>query len=171
MGRQEEIAELLSKQTELTAKTIAEEDLKELPEPAQRYFRYTGVIGTQPIKTVSLKQRGFFRMKEGQKMMPMTAEQYYTTNPPSFLWYGQITPLPLFSIKARDRLIDGKGSMLIKLLGLFKVGEASGAEMDQAALTRYLSEAIWFPTALLNEYVRWAPVDANSAKATIGNVF
>ena len=98
MGRQEEIAELLSKQTELTAKTIAEEDLKELPEPVQRYFRYTGVIGTQPIKTVSLKQRGFFRMKEGQKMMPMTAEQYYTTNPPSFLWYGQITPLPLFSV-------------------------------------------------------------------------
>jgi hypothetical protein len=167
MGRKEEIAELLSKQTELKPKTILEGDIEGLPEPLQRYFKYSGVIGTRPIKTVSLKQKGYFRMKEGQKMMPMIAEQYYTTSPPSFIWYGKITPLPLFSVKARDRLMDGKGSMLIKLLGLFKVGEASGAEMDQAALTRYLSEAIWFPTALLNEYVRWEPVDVNSARATI----
>ncbi len=167
MGRKQEIAELLGKQTESKPKTIMEEDIEGLPESVQRYFRYSGVVGTQPIKTVSLKQKGYFRMKEGQKMMPMTADQHYTTNPPSFIWYGKIAPLPLFTIKARDRLINGKGSMLIKLLGLFKVGEASGAEMDQAALTRYLSEAIWFPTALLNEYVRWAPVDANSARATI----
>jgi hypothetical protein len=167
MGRKEEIAELFSKQTESKPKTILEEDIKELPEPVQRYFRYSRVIGIQSIKTVSLKQKGHFRMKEGQRMMPMTAEQYYTTNPPSFLWYGQITPLPMFSIKARDRLIDGKGSMLIKLLGFLKMGETSGAEMDQAALTRYLSETIWFPTALLHEYVRWAQVDTNSARATV----
>ena len=167
MGRREEIAELYSRQKESKPKTILEDDIQGLPEPVQRYFEYSGVIGMQTIKTVSLKQKGYFRMKEGQKMMPMIAEQYYTTNPPSFIWYGKITPLPLFSVKARDRLIDGQGSMLIKLLGLFKVGEASGAEMDQAALTRYLSEAIWFPTALLNEHVSWAPVDANSARATI----
>lgn len=167
MGKKEEIVELLSKQTESKPKTIHKEDIKRLPESVQRYFKYSRVIGTKPIKAVSLKQKGLFRMKEGQKMMPMTAEQYYTTNPPSFLWYGQITPLPMFSIKARDRFIDGKGSMLIKLLGLFKVGDSSGVEMDQAALTRYLSETSWFPTALLNEHVSWAPVDANSAKATI----
>ncbi len=167
MGRREEIAELYSRQKESKPKTIPEDDMQGLPEPVQRYFEYSGVIGMQTIKTVSLKQKGYFRMKEGQKMMPMIAEQYYTTNPPSFIWYGKITPLPLFSVKARDRLMDGKGSMLIKFLGLFKVGEASGAETDQAALTRYLSEAIWFPTALLNEYIRWTPVDANSAMATI----
>lgn len=140
MGRKEEIAELFSKQTESKSKTILEEDIKELPEPVQRYFKYSRVIGMQHINTVSLKQKGYFRMKEGQKMMPMTAEQYYTTNPPAFLWYGKMTPIPLLSIKARDQFIDGQGSMLIKLLGLIKVGEASGAEMDQAALTRYLSE-------------------------------
>jgi hypothetical protein len=167
MSRKEEITELFSKQNEPRTKTITDKDLDGLPEPAQRYLRYCGVVGTKPIQTVSLKQKGFFRMKEDQKMMPIEAEQYYTTNPPSFLWYGKISPIPLFSIKARDKLLNGEGSMLIKLLGLFKVGEALGIEMNQAALTRYLSEAIWFPTVLCSEYVQWIPVDSNSAKANI----
>ncbi|UCB43747.1 MAG: hypothetical protein JSV77_03630 [Dehalococcoidales bacterium] len=167
MGKKEEIADLFNKQDKSKMKVITEDDLKGLPEPAQRYFRYSGVIGMAPVKTVSLKQKGFFRMKEGQKMMPMQAEQYYTTNPPSFIWYGEITPIPLISIKARDMFVNGKGSMLIKLLGLFKVGENCGIEMAQAALTRYLSETIWFPTALLDESVSWTPVDTNSAKVII----
>ncbi len=167
MGKKEEIADLFNKQDESETKAITEDDLKKLPEPVQHYFRYSGVIGMVPVKTVSLKQRGFFRMKEGQRMMPMQAEQYYTTNPPSFLWYGKITPVPLLSIKARDMLFNGKGSMLIKLLGLFKVGETSGIEMGQAALTRYLSEAIWFPTALLDKCVTWMQVNTNSARAII----
>lgn len=167
MGKKEEIADLLSRQNESETRAIAEDDLKGLPEPVQRYFRHSGVIGMTPVKTISLRQKGLFRMKEGQKMMPIQAEQYYTTNPPSFLWYGEIAPIPLLSIKARDMFFNGHGHMLVKLLGLFKLGETSGIEMDQAALTRYLSETIWFPTALLDESVSWTPVDQNSSRATI----
>jgi hypothetical protein len=61
----------------------------------------------------------------------------------------------------------GKGNMLIKLLGLFTVGDGSGPEMDQGTLVRYLSEIIWFPSAALCDYIKWEPIDINSAKATI----
>ena len=61
----------------------------------------------------------------------------------------------------------GRGNMLIKLLGLFTVGDESGPEMDQGTLVRYLSEIIWFPSAALCDYIHWGPIDINSAKATI----
>ncbi|MFC1967638.1 DUF6544 family protein [Chloroflexota bacterium] len=57
--------------------------------------------------------------------------------------------------------------MLVKLLGLISIADASGTEMNQASLVRYLSETIWFPTALISDYIRWEPIDTNSAKATI----
>ena len=54
-----------------------------------------------------------------------------------------------------------------QLLGLIRVADSSGPEMDQAALTRYLNETIWFPTACLSDYIRWETIDSNSAKPTV----
>jgi hypothetical protein len=167
MGKEEELKHLFSKQRESKLEPINQNDLNGLPSIVQRYFQYSGVIGKYPIQTVALRQKGYFRLKENQEMMPMRAEQYYTTNPPSFIWYGQISPIPLIPIKARDQLINGLGSMEIKLLGLIKLGEEKGIEMNQASLTRYLSEAIWFPTALLENHVSWAQIDENQARVTI----
>ncbi len=64
-------------------------------------------------------------------------------------------------------LSEGKGKMSIKLLGLISIADASGLEMNQASLVRYLNEIIWFPTAFLNDYIQWEPINSNSAKATI----
>jgi len=75
--------------------------------------------------------------------------------------------IPLLSVKARDVLSEGKGAMLVKLLGLFNIADATGPEMNQASLVRYLNEAIWFPSAFISEYIQWVPIDADSAKATI----
>ena len=162
-----EVEKLFNKRKDAKPKVVTEADIKGLPEPVQRYLRYSQIIGKEVIETVRLKQKGSMRMREGQKWMPLEAAEYYTTDPPGFIWHGSIEFAPFFPVKARDMLSEGEGAMLVKLLGLINIADASGPEMTQASLVRYLSEAIWFPTAFLSDCIQWEPIDSNSAKATI----
>jgi Family of unknown function (DUF6544) len=137
----------------------------DLPAPVKRYLNYAQVVGKEPIRTVRLKQQGFFRQQPGQKWFPMVAEQYFTTTPPAFNWHAKMRLFPLVWISATDRLSDGHGSMRIKPLALFTVANARGPEMDQSSALRYLAEMIWFPTAWLSDYIQWQAIDAHSVKA------
>jgi hypothetical protein len=162
-----EVSELFKGGRTVKAVTVTEDDVSGLPEPVRMHLHYAGVIGKEVINTVRLKQRGYIRMKEGQRWMPLTAEQYYTTDPPAFLWYGTATLFPLIFMRARDRFYKGRGAMLVKLLGLVNVVNASGPEMDQASLLRYFNEIMWFPTAYLSDFIKWESVDSKSARATM----
>ena len=160
-------AELFGKaKAQAKPKIVTKADLDGLPEPLQRYLTQTGVIGRPRVSTVRLKQEGFFRTKPEQKWMPMRAVEYYSVDPPAFLWHGKIKMLPFLSIQARDRFDAGKGQMLIKLLA-FTLGDSRGPELDQGALVRYFNEMMWFPTAFLSECIQWEAIDANSAQGTI----
>ena len=159
-------AELFGKARAQDAAPITEADLAGLPEPLRRYLTQTGVIGRPRIGTVRLKQEGFFRTKPEQNWMPMRAVEYYSADPPAFLWHGKIKMLPFLSIQARDHFDAGTGHMLIKLAPL-TLGDASGPELDQGALVRYFNEMMWFPTAFLSKSIQWEAVDAHSVKGTI----
>jgi hypothetical protein len=98
--------------------------------------------------------------------MPLRAVQYYSVDPPAFLWHGKVKMLPFLSLHGRDRFEDGHGHMLIKVLA-FTLGDARGPELDQGALLRYFNEMMWFPTAFLSPTIEWEPAGANSAKGTI----
>ncbi len=145
---------------------ITQAQMVGLPEPVQRYLSYAQVVGKEPIRTVRLKQQGFMRMQPGQKWMPLVAEQYFTSNPPAFLWHCTVRPFPLVGISATDRFSDSHGSMRIKLLSVIPMGNARGPEMDQSELQRYLAEMVWFPTAWLTDAIEWQAIDANSVQAT-----
>lgn len=147
--------------------TVTEEDIKGLPEPVQSYLRYTNNVGKKKIKTVRLKQKGFMRTKEGGNWLPFEAEEYFSTEPPAFIWNATMRPLPFLQIKGRDKYVDGKGNMYIKLLPVTQIADATGPEMDQGTLLRYLNEIMWFPTAYLSKYIVWEAIDNNSAKATM----
>ena len=79
---------------------ITPDMLTVLPDPVQRYLTYAGVVGTPWIDTVRLQQRGTFRTGEDRPWMPVTAEETYTTNPPSLIWNARFKlfglPLLLF---------------------------------------------------------------------------
>ena len=162
-----EVKELFKKSQETELKRVTEKEIKYLPRPLQRYLRYSQIIGKEEIKTVRLKQKGFIRTSEKQKWMSFEAEQYYTTNPPGFIWFATAKAAPFLSIKVRDRFHEGRGNMLVKLFGLKKIADATGPEIDQGTLIRYLNEMMWFPSAYLSEYIQWEQIDSNSAKATI----
>jgi hypothetical protein len=165
--RHYEAFELLQQSEQVRPLLITEAHLLGLPEPVQRYLRYAQVIGKETIRAVRLKQKGFMRLQPGQKWLPMVAEQYFTTNPPTYLWHGTIKPFPLLSMSGTDRFSDGHGNMLIQLFSFITLADAYGPGIDQGALLRYLPEMTWFPTAWLSDYIQWQAIDAQLVKATI----
>src|SRR6266540_1088236 len=119
---------------------VTEAMLQDLPEPVRRYLTYTGVVGKPLVGTVHLRQKGKMRLGAGQPWLPLDAEQYYSVRPPGFVWSGTIHLGPLPLARARDRYLDGNGNMLIKAGSVVTVADATGAEMDQGSMMRYLSE-------------------------------
>ncbi len=60
--------------------------------------------------------------------------------------------------------------MFWKLLSTLTLVNFGGPEIDRAALSRYLSETVFFPTALLPSHcLSWEAVSADSAKATLSH--
>lgn len=62
----------------------------------------------------------------------------------------------------------GKGEMMWRLFCCFPIVDCNGPEIDQSALVRYLSEACYYPTALLPSHrLTWSAIDDHHAKATL----
>lgn len=164
---QRDVATLLSASRSPGEGVITAEMLRDLPAPVQRYLTYTGIVGKPLLQTVYLEQRGAMRLSAQQPWIPLRARQFYSVQPPGFVWDGtlQLGPLPL--ARARDKYQDGRGNMLVTLSSLIPVVDARGAELDQAALMRYLSEMIWFPQALLGDNVSFEAVDDISARVIL----
>ena len=146
---------------------ITEDKVLAMPVCLQSYLKYVQVVGKEPIQTVRLAQKGYMRQKPGQKWIPLTAEQYFTTMPHAFLWHGTMRPLPFFWMTGTDRFSGGHGTMRIKLLSVIPLPLASGPKMDQGELQRYLGEIIWFPTAWFSDAIEWHAIDEHSVQATL----
>lgn len=146
---------------------LSEALLAPLPDPVRRYLVWSGVAGQRIPRTVRLRQRGRMRLGRGQPWIPLDAVQHYSVRPPGFVWDGTLRCGPLRLARARDMYLAGRGRMLVRLGARFTVVDAEGEEMDQGALTRYLSEMVWFPAALLGDNVSFEAVDATSARVTL----
>lgn len=163
-----EVGELYGSSTENKNEIITIEDLAGLPPCVRKWMERSQVVGKEKISTVRLKQKGLMRLTVDQPWMPFEAQQYFAVDQPGFVWKAKVKMNPLLYFTGRDRYFQGHGEMNIKALSLLTVVNASGSsEMDQSTLLRYLAEMMWFPTAALNDYIKWEEVDDNSARATM----
>jgi hypothetical protein len=161
-----EVDKLFASRVGAESNLITEADLASLPEPVQRWLRYSGVVGKVIPTAIRLKQEGELRLGE-KGWLPFTAVEYYTTDPPGFVWSTQIQMSPLVPVVGRDAYFDGRGSMDMRLLGLITVAKDSGPDMDQGDLLRYLNEIMWFPAGAISPHITWEGIDASSARATM----
>jgi len=161
------VAKLFNSQSKVERTVVTEDDIIHLPEPVQRYLRYTGIIGRQRVAFVRLKQTGAMRPKPDGKWFPLKAEEYYTVDNPGFVWKGCMAVAPLFSATAQDMYLNGQGNMHVKLMSAINIVNAKGKEMDEASLMRYFNEMQWFPSSLVSDNVKWEAIDANSARSTL----
>jgi len=139
-----------------------------LPAPVYKWIKTTGVIGSPPIKSAFCKQKAFMKMKPGQKKWySAEALQYSTTSPPAFLWTVKMDMLPIIKITGRDKYIDGKGEMLIRMNSLINIVKERGEKLDEGTVQRYLGELVWLPSLAISPHISWEAIDDFSAKATL----
>jgi hypothetical protein len=138
-----------------------------LPEPVRRHLDYALRNGTPAVRTVRMLHGGSFRTKPEEPWFPIEGEEYFTVGKPGFVWAARMEPSPALWIAARDQVIDGHGNMLVKLYSTFTIANALGAQIDEGSRMRWLAETMWFPYALAGKEIRWEPIDARSARATL----
>lgn len=139
-----------------------------LPPPVQRYLR-KAIAGTPaPIRSVRLRHGGVFRPSLTGSWLAIRGEQFFTTDPPAFIWWGRVRIAPGLWIDARDRSVNGRGNMFVTIESTIPIADSSGPQLDQGALLRLLGEMAWVPTAFLDDrYVRWEAIDDRRARATL----
>ena len=165
---EKEVKRLYANSKDISEAHYSVNQITNLPEPVQRYFKYSLQENQNYISFVKLKHEGTFRQSQGQGWIPMVGQEYFTTENPGFVWIGKMKPYPLLWIDGKDEFIDGKGNFQIKLLSLFTVADTKGKESDESELLRWLAETPWFPTALLpSKYLHWESVNSSSAKAVV----
>lgn len=163
----EEVRKVLTSGEAGTRKYLVS-DIKSLPDPVRRYFQYTLKDGQPYVGSVRIAMNGTFKIKEVDQWIPFTAKQYLSTKEPSYVWHATLRPLPYLWTEARDKFYQGRGSSENRLLSAMPISYDAGRETDLSALARFLTEAPWFPTALLpSENLEWKPVDSRSAKAVL----
>lgn len=134
--------------------------LKDLPDPVQRYFRYSIKDGQPYISFIRLKHEGLFKTNPKKKYINITGEQYFSIQKPQFIWKGTT-----MMFTALDSYIANKGSLKVLLLDNFNVVNGKGSAFNEGELQRWLAESVWFPTNLLpSKNVKWTEIDKNSAK-------
>lgn len=165
---QREVRQITEGASSASAQKFTYDQIRGLPEPVKKYFKHVLQDGQEYIRIVRLKQTGEFRTKESDRWVPLEAKQYYATESPSFVWHARLKPTPYAWIEARDMYHKGCGFMEGKLLSIFPLMFDSGREMEFSSLARFLSEAPWYPTALLpGKNLEWKSIDSHSAKAVI----
>lgn len=162
-----EISAIFSKNPPAAATIVNEEMLVPLPLVVQNWLRQSGVLGKPLMQTVQLHQKGLMRTKPAGKWLETAAVQYFRTAAPAFVWDAEVKMMPGVYFSGRDKLQDGKGNMLIKLLSLYPIVDGRGDKIDQGTLLRFLGEMVWFPSAALSPYISWEAAGDNAAKATL----
>jgi hypothetical protein len=121
---------------------------------------------------VRLRHHGTFNMGEGAaRWRTFSADHQVVTCRPGFVWNARIALAPGVGLWVHDAYVGGEGVLEAAVLGLVTVASRRGGDtITEGELMRFLAEAVWYPSALLpSQGVRWEPVDARAARATLAD--
>jgi len=145
------------------AALVTPHDLEGLPEPAERYFRFMGVVGKPRDWSFRLALEGRFRRTPAEAWMRCRAWQYNSSLSVARIFHLKLSLGGLLPVVGRDTYLQGRGRMLIRLFDLFTVGDGAGEAYDLGELVTYLNDAVAIaPSMLLGPAVSFSPVGANA---------
>jgi len=165
---QKDVKENLQRTNALKMDLLTETDLLPLPEPVQRYLRYTGVINKPKVKNARVVFEGQMREK-GKDFFPFTCEQHNFFDEPTRLFFmkGKIKG---FTVPGYHKYSHATAMMDIRLFGLFSVVKIAGKDMNQAeTVTLFNDMCLMAPATLIDKRITWQAIDSTSAKATFTN--
>ncbi len=139
----------------------------QLPYPVKTWLDQAAPPAAEEIIIARILLAGSFR-PEGNRWLPLKAEQYFLGRPPAFVWQARIWLMPLIWLQGRDIFHNQVGSFQGSLMSLAPLVGGVGPETNQASLQRWISEAVWLPTALWpSEQVKWIGLSPKQAKVVV----
>src|SRR5687768_12048128 len=99
---------------------------------------------------VRLRMHGEIKLKD---WCPFTAEQVIRHDG-QMLWSAS-TKMYGLPVHGYDRLVEGEGAMLWKLLGLIPIINASGQDITRSAVGRVAAEFLWLLTVFCAPTLTW----------------
>jgi hypothetical protein len=161
-----EIDHLLSSVPPVAEDRVQARDLQQLPALVQKWLVRSKVVGQPRVHSVRLRQRGQLRTAPNAAWLPASADQYFRTDEPAFVWRVQSRMFGL-PVEGRDRYDNSGGEMLIRIGSLFDVVRANDEKIALGAQLRFLGEIVWFPSAALNPMIRWQALGEDRVRATL----
>jgi len=140
--------------------------VRDLPEPAQRYFRYTIGDGTPLRLAVEIEMTGELGLGTRDKPNYRAMSAHQILAPP----HGLVWKLRAGPIGGSDGATPDTSWTRFWLFGLLPIVRVGGNEdHHRSAFGRVVAEgAFWAPASLLpGKSVRWEPVDHATARAIV----
>lgn len=167
-GYQKDVLENLRRTNALKMGLLTELDVLPLPEPVQRYLRYSGVLNKPKLKNVRVVFEGQMRDK-GKDFFPFTCEQYNFFDEPTRLFFMK-GKMKGFTVPGYHKYSNAAAKMDIRLFGLFSVARLSGVNATKVeTVTLFNDMCLVAPATLIDKRITWQSIDSNSAKATFTN--
>jgi hypothetical protein len=164
-----EVESALKRVNNCSPSLLLEGDIVHLPEIVKKYIRYVGAIGKEKVFNFRALFSGVIRSKPEDSGMKLKSEQYNFFEEPTRIfyiaaWKMGIPALGLHLYK------NEKAIMIIKLLGLFKIVDAKGKEMDQGeTVTLFNDMCFMAPASLIDSNIEWETIDPLTVNAVYTN--
>lgn len=145
---------------------FTEEDIKYLPSPVQKYFRYCGYLGKPKMSYMKATFSDVdFKMSESRTVKIDYTQYNFVEKPERFALISS----SLFGIpfEGFDSYGNGTGSMVGRLAKIITLFDQRGKSMDKACLVTILAESLIVPNAALQDYIIWETIDDTHARAVI----
>jgi uncharacterized membrane protein YphA (DoxX/SURF4 family) len=152
-----------------SAPLVTEADLARLPEPVQKYLRFTGSVGKPRVQNFHAVMTGGMAQSPGAKPLPFTAEQYsfYGERARLFFMRSALYGIPFEGL---HEYRGADATMKIDVGSVAQVVDARGQKMNQSeTVTMFNDMCFLAPATLVDPTIAWEPIDARSAKATFTN--
>ena len=163
-----DFSENLLTDNSLPTDILTDADINALPGPVKRYLQFTGAVNKPKIKNMRVIFDVLMRGK-GKEFVKYTSEQFNFFDDPARLFFmkGKMFGLP---ISGYHRYVTGIATMDIRLLGLIKVVNLSGAVLNKTeTVTLFNDMCLMAPATLIDKRIKWEEIDSNSTRAVFTN--
>lgn len=134
--------------------------VSDFPDAARRYFEHAILPGTPLARSVRLQMHGEIKLED---WISFKAEQVIHFQR-GMIWQAKARMYGL-AIRGFDRIVEGKGAMKWKLLGVIPVINKSGEDITRSTAGRLAAEFVWLPSAFLLKDVDWTIGNSHQARA------
>jgi hypothetical protein len=147
--------------TPISDRIFNPESIAHLPTAAQLYLKHAIAPGAKLASAVRLWMHG--EIKLGQKWHPFKGEEVICWHR-GMIWRAT-TWMQGLPIWGSDKVVDGVSDVQWKMLGIFPVMKANGADVTRSGIGRMQGESVWLPSVLCNPDLVWTELDLKHVRA------